>query len=150
MASTARSVRYSLSVKEADKKRDQSGTLAPSRRPASACKSMALEVVKLYISLLSTFFTLSDISISESSRSKSQGEDMPVPSFVPPGTTVLSACHFGEKLVEDVNEGIGELMGVDIGSEAGNGLRNMLDSLKWRLQEVVTALWARGASTHLT
>lgn len=111
---------------------------------------MALEVVKLYISLLSTFFTLSDVSISESSRSKSQGENMPVPSFVPSGTTVLSACHFGEKLVEDVNEGIGELMGVDIGSEAGNGLRNMLDSLKWRLQEVVTALWARGMFIHLT
>jgi exocyst complex component 2 len=98
---------------------------------------MALEVIKLYISLLSTFFTLSDPSIS----SKANEE---VPSFVPPGTTVLAACHFAEKLVEDVNEGIGELMGVDIGQEAGNGLRNMLDSLKWRMQEVISALWARG------
>jgi exocyst complex component 2 len=103
---------------------------------------MALEVIKLYISLLSTFFTLSDPSIS----SKASEE---VPSFVPPGTTVLAACHFAEKLVEDVNEGIGELMGVDIGSEAGNGLRNMLDSLKWRMQEVISALWARGTSPLL-
>jgi exocyst complex component 2 len=108
---------------------------------------MALEVIKLYISLLSTFFTLSDVSISSSTRN--QGEDSPIPSFVPPETTVLSACHFGEKLVDDVNEGIGELMSVDIGSEAGNGLRNMLDSLKWRLQEVVTVLWARGTSILL-
>jgi exocyst complex component 2 len=98
---------------------------------------MALEVIKLYISLLSTFFTLSDPSIP----SKANEE---VTAFVPPGTTVLAACHFAEKLVEDVNEGIGELMGVDIGSEAGNGLRNMLDSLKWRMQEVISALWARG------
>jgi hypothetical protein len=103
---------------------------------------MALEVIKLYISLLSTFFTLSDPSIP----SKATEE---VPSFVPPGTTVLAACHFAEKLVEDVNEGIGELMGVDIGQEAGNGLRNMLDSLKWRMQEVISALWARGTSPLL-
>jgi exocyst complex component 2 len=103
---------------------------------------MALEVIKLYISLLSTFFTLSDPSIPSKAI-----ED--VPSFVPPGTTVLAACHFAEKLVEDVNEGIGELMGVDIGSEAGNGLRNMLDSLKWRMQEVISALWARGTSPLL-
>ena len=98
---------------------------------------MALEVVKLYISLLSTFFTLSDPSIPSKG-----GEE--VPAFVPPGTTVLAACHFSEKLVDDVNEGIAELMGVDIGSEAGNGVRNMLDSLKWRMQEVISALWARG------
>jgi exocyst complex component 2 len=103
---------------------------------------MALEVIKLYISLLSTFFTLSDPSIPSKAKS---GEES-VPGFVPPGTTVLAACHFAEKLVDDVNEGIGELMNVDIGSEAGNGLKNMLDSLKWRMQEVISALWARGTS----
>ena len=104
---------------------------------------MALEVIKLYISLLSTFFTFSDPSIPPKASEE-------VPSFVPPGTTVLAACHFAEKLVEDVNEGIGELMGVDIGQEAGNGLRNMLDSLKWRMQEVISVLWARGTFPLLT
>jgi exocyst complex component 2 len=106
---------------------------------------MALEVVKLYISLISTFFSLSDISVAESSRQRQGVDDsLPIPPFVPAGTTVLAACYFGEKLVEDVNEGIGELMGVDIGSEAGSGLKNMLDSLRWRLQDVISALWARG------
>jgi exocyst complex component 2 len=105
---------------------------------------MALEVIETYISLLSTFFTLTDVSLSEST-SRHENEAT-VPPFVPPGTTVLAACHFSEKLVDNVNEGIGELMGVDIGSESGNGLRNLLDSLRWRLQEVIGSLWARGRS----
>jgi exocyst complex component 2 len=106
---------------------------------------MALEVVKLYISLLSTFFTLSDVSVSQTACRQAE-DSIPVPPFVPPGTTVLAACYFAERLVEDVNEGISELMGVDIGSEAGNGLKNMLESLRWRMQEVIAATWARGLS----
>ena len=62
------------------------------------------------------------------------------------GTTVIIACYFCERLVEEVAECAGELMAVDVGSEAGAGLRSTLDSLRWRFQEVIAATWARGQS----
>ena len=104
---------------------------------------MALEIIKLYTSTLSQFFTLSDVSVAESAIKK-DGMDPPIPPFVPAGTTVLAACYFSERLVEEVAECAGELMAVDVGNEAGQVLRSMLDSLRWRFEEVIAATWARG------
>ncbi|ORY35859.1 exocyst complex component Sec5-domain-containing protein [Naematelia encephala] len=124
------------------RRRDSTGKLTPTRRPASTCRSMALEVIKLYNTNLSQFFTLSDAALAGSTVRK-DGEDPPVPPFVPAGTTVLTACYFAEKIVEEVTDCAGELAAVDVGSEAGNGLRAMLDSLRWRFEEVLAATWAR-------
>lgn len=109
---------------------------------------MALEIIKLYTSALSHFFTLSVVAIAESSVRR-DGEDPPIPPFVPAGTTVIAACFFSERLVEEVAECAAELMAVDVGGEAGQGLRSMLDSLRWRFEEVIAAIWARGEVTVL-
>ncbi|RXK41720.1 hypothetical protein M231_00955 [Tremella mesenterica] len=124
------------------RKRDSSGSLAPSRRPASTCRSMASEIIKLYTSLLSQFFTLSDVAVAESNRKKSDINPL-IPSFVPLSTSVITACFFGEKLVEEVAECTGELAAVDVGSESSNALRGMLDSLRWRMLEVISSTWTR-------
>lgn len=101
-----------------------------------------MEIVQLYITHLSTFFSLSDPSLDVPQK---QGDEArPLPGFIPPGTTVLTACHFGEKLVEEVYEGITDLMGVDIGGESGTGLKGMLQALRNRFQVTISACWARG------
>lgn len=125
------------------RRRDPTGDLTATRRPASTCRAMALEIIKLYISTLSQFFTLSDVAIAEAAI-REDGEDPPIPPFVPAGTTVIAACYFSERLLEDLAECAGELMVVDVGSEAGQGLRSTLDSLRWRFEEVIAATWARG------
>lgn len=104
---------------------------------------MALEIVKLYTTTLSQFFTLSDVAIAESA-SRKEGEELPIPAFVPLGTTVLTACFFAERLADEVVECSAELMGVDVGSEAANSLRGMLESLRWRMEEVIGVTWSRG------
>lgn len=123
--------------------RDSTGNLLATQRPVSTCRTMALEIIKLYISTLSQFFTLSDVAIAEAAIRK-DGEDPPIPAFVPSATTVIAACYFAEKLVEEVTECASELIAVDIGNEAGQGLRAMLDWLRWRFEEVIAATWARG------
>lgn len=110
---------------------------------------MATEVVNLYISHISSFFDLTESSLDLSKDStRGQEETLRLPLFVPAGTTVLTACHFGEKLVEEVNEGIADLVGVNIGGESGTSLRDMLQSLRTRLLLVVSTAWARGESLH--
>lgn len=106
---------------------------------------MAMEIVDLYISHLTTFFGLSDASLD--TPNKQNDEARPLPSFVPLGTTVLTACHFGEKLVEEVYEGITDLMGVDVGGESGSGLKSMLQALRTRFQSIISTTWARGKSS---
>lgn len=102
-----------------------------------------MEIIKLYTSSLSQFFTLSDVAIAEAAIRK-EGDDLPIPPFVPPSSTVVASCHFAERLVEEVADCISDLNAVDIGSEAGVNLRNMMDSVRWRLEEVIAATWARG------
>ncbi|OCF43322.1 exocyst protein [Kwoniella heveanensis CBS 569] len=123
------------------RKRDASGNIPVSRRPASTCRSMALEIVRLYNSTLSQFFTLSDMALADSPRKEDQ--DPPIPPFVPHGTSTITACYFAERLMEDVSDCAAELSSVDVGSEAGSGLKSMLDSLRWRLIEVIAATWSR-------
>lgn len=123
-------------------KRDSSGSLRASHRPASSCRQMASDIIRTYLSTMSQFFTLSDIALV--SRSKSNGT---IPGFVPAGTTVLAACHYSEKILDDVADCVLELTAIDVGKEASQGAKGMLDSLRWRLEEVISTTWARDAET---
>ena len=103
---------------------------------------MALEIIKLYVSSISQFFTLSDISVAESSKLTT--DEIELPPFVPEGTSSLTACYHGESLVEEVSECVGELLAVEVAGEGGHGLRAMADSLRWRVEEVLAATWSSG------
>lgn len=141
-------IHFELIIRSMQK--DATGAIPPSRRPASTCRSMAMEIVQLYISLLDSFFQLSE---KPPSRSQGHQDDMavtPLPVFVPAGTTVLTACHFGEKLVDEVNEGIADLAGVDIGAEAGSSLKGMMQSVRYKMLALISAAWARGRSSALS
>lgn len=126
--------------------RDQGGTLNQSARPSSTCRSMALEIIKLYISSLSSFFTLSDAAMAETKTqtSRKDNEGLAIPPFVPVGTSVLCAAHFSTQLLEELADCVGELHVGDIGGEATNGLKAVLENMRWRMVEVVTATWAKG------
>ncbi|WVQ85992.1 hypothetical protein IAT38_008160 [Cryptococcus sp. DSM 104549] len=127
------------------RKRDSTGNVPASRRPPTTCRAMALEILKLYNNTLSQFFTLSDISIAESASRKDIAQAGALPPFVPAGTSVVTACYFAERLVEDVADCAGELAGYEVGGEAGSGMKGLVESLRWRMEEVIGATWARDA-----
>lgn len=122
--------------------RDSSDNIAASNRPANTCRIMALEILKLYSSLLSQFFRLSDPAVAESTSRKDGGHQLP--SFVPAGTTVITACYFAEKLVEYVSDCAGELAVHEVVNDSGNSMKGLIESMKWKMQEVIGAAWARG------
>ena len=102
---------------------------------------MILEIVKLYSSSLSRFFTLSDVAVSESRR---LSEELSVPPFVPSGSTSLIAAFFASRIVDEVNECSAECNGIDSAGDVSGIFRKLLDSLRWRMLEAIAALWARG------
>ncbi|ADV19942.1 Exocyst protein, putative [Cryptococcus gattii WM276] len=124
-------------------KRDSSDNIAASNRPANTCRIMALEILKLYSSLLSQFFKLSDPAVAESTAHKDGSHQLP--SFVPAGTTVITACYFAEKLVEYVSDCAGELAVHEIVNDSGNSMKGLIESMKWKMEEVIGAAWARDA-----
>ncbi|GMK54888.1 hypothetical protein CspeluHIS016_0114740 [Cutaneotrichosporon spelunceum] len=123
-------------------KRDASGTFKASSRPATSCRQMASDILKAYLSTISQFFALSDIALVARSKPTTT-----IPAFVPAGTTVLAACHYAEKILDDVADCVLELTAIDVGKEASQGAKAMLDSLRWRLEEVIATTWARDAQT---
>lgn len=105
---------------------------------------MATEIIRAFTSTISQFFSLSDIS--HAGASSREGEPTPVPAFVPAGTSVLTACFFAERLVDDMAECAIELSAIDVGPDALAGLKGMMDSLRWRMVQAISATWAAGES----
>ncbi|KAH8830005.1 exocyst complex component sec5 [Flagelloscypha sp. PMI_526] len=117
-----------------------------SKRSPSQAKIMALDIVKLYISLISEFFNLSDMSVASSSSSKST---TPAP-FLPTNSHAISTSHFLLKILGEIQEQVNEVNGMEISAEAAVEMRNFLDSAKWRFVELVVHSWQREANNfHL-
>ncbi|KAL7419826.1 Exocyst complex component S5 [Cryptotrichosporon argae] len=110
-------------------------TSSHTARPPSTCRNMAQEITKLYTSTLGSFFALSDPAHSP----KDEGA---VPAFVPPGTTVLAACYYAERLVDIVAECVAELGDT---ADAGTAMRNLVDTFRWRMTNTIGATWLRDA-----
>lgn len=124
------------------RKRDSSGTLRASHRPAQACRQMAADIIKSYVVLLAQFFALSDVGVS----SKRRLRDQTVPSFVPAGTTVLAAGYYGEQIANSVADCTSELIAIDVGKEASSSVKSFMESLRWRMEEMITTTWIRDAA----
>ena len=86
---------------------------------------MAMDIVKLYISLVSEFFTLSYGNFPQNSHS-------------------LSIAHYLLKILGDIQETISELNGMEISQD--NSLKGLLDSVRCRFIDVLVNSWLRG--TH--
>ena len=98
---------------------------------------MASEIIKLYTSSLSSYFTLSDAALADKRESL-------IPPFVPVGSTVFCSAHYAEMMVDELAECVAELHVSDIGGDAANGLKSLVENMRWRMIEVVTASWAKG------
>ncbi|KAJ9125138.1 hypothetical protein QFC22_000092 [Naganishia vaughanmartiniae] len=138
------------------------------------CRKMTLDLIKLYISLIGQFFTLSDISIAASRkpvRSPSQsstlnnatGDSEPViPDFVPRNANSLVTCHYASKILAEIVESTSEIdaltasgsggssvkspvASTDLGQETKKALREFVESCRWRLEEAICGTWSQDA-----
>ncbi|KAF8907521.1 exocyst complex component Sec5-domain-containing protein [Mucidula mucida] len=108
------------------------------RRSPTQCKSMALDIIKLYISLVSRFFTLSDMAVMASSSTKP-------PPLLPKNSSSLSLAHYLMKILGDIQETVNDLNAMDISNEAALGLKNLLETARWRFEDILVGAWLRDA-----
>ncbi|KAF5367582.1 hypothetical protein D9758_003714 [Tetrapyrgos nigripes] len=124
------------------RKAQGSSSSSSSRRSPTQCRIMALDIVKLYISLLSEFFRLSDIAIMSSPRASTTADNTP---YIPANSTSLSTAHYLMKISGEIQECVNELNSMDISNDVAASLKGLLDSVKWRFEEILIDAWQRDA-----
>ena len=100
---------------------------------------MALDIVKLYISLISQAFLHSDLVVMTSASSSSNY--MPPP-LLPKDLHLLSTAFHLQKIIVEVQDCINDIS--TLSNEVMNGLKSLTESLKWRFEDVLTREWLQG------
>lgn len=109
---------------------------------------MTQDIVTLYVSLLSQFFTLSS-STSPPVTTKSGPDDLnatpPMPSFVPPVSNATTNCHWLLRVLNELMECVSEMSALELSGEATQSLKELVASTRWRFEEAICSSWVRGA-----
>ncbi|KAH9477696.1 Exocyst complex component SEC5A [Psilocybe cubensis] len=139
---------------------------ASSRRSPRQCRTMVYDIVKLYISLISQAFMLSDVAVmsrSQSSQLLTGGPESKnyhsknyqgaapyqSPAIFPHESASLSTAFYLQNILGEVVECAGDLIGLDLdapgSAEVKNGLKSLIESLKWRSIDFLGNEWIRDA-----
>ncbi|KAG8743871.1 hypothetical protein FRC12_014937 [Ceratobasidium sp. 428] len=112
---------------------------AGTRRSPSQCRTMALDIVRQYISLISEHFKLSNMAVSTLSLIGGQVPN----SFIPPGADSVSAAHWLQLILKEVVECAREISEMEIGGDAASMLKELIDGARWTFGDGLCALWLR-------
>lgn len=58
----------------------------------------------------------------------------------------MSTAYYLLKMLNDIQETVNELNLMEISNEASASLKNLLESVKWRFEDVLVVAWLRGKS----
>ncbi|KAF8828192.1 hypothetical protein HHX47_DHR4000567 [Lentinula edodes] len=125
-------------------KKASTSSSSSSRRSPSQCRTMALDIVKLYISFLSQFFNLSDMAVTSSPGIPSSNDA--TSTLLPSNSNSLSTAHYLLKIFGEIQDCVNELNAMEISGDVSASLKGLLDSTKWRFEDVLIAAWLRDAS----
>ncbi|KAG2003313.1 hypothetical protein CC2G_003924 [Coprinopsis cinerea AmutBmut pab1-1] len=120
----------------------KSASSSQSRRSPAQCRTMALDIVKLYISLISQFFNLSDMAV----MSSSSGSSNSAPSLLPSNSHSLSTAHYLLKVLAEIQDTVNEINGMEISNEVTSLLKSLLESARWRAEDILINAWLRDAA----
>lgn len=127
-------------------KNESSSPSAPgSRRSPTQCRVMTQDIVTLYVTLLSQFFTLSSSTNYSPSLGASADPDAhPIPPFVPPSSNAPTICYWLQKTLNEMTECVNEVNALELAGEASASLKELVASTRWRFQQAICGSWVRG------
>lgn len=111
-----------------------------SRRSPTQCRTMALDVVELYVSLLSEFFLFSDMAVMSPSGTSSN----PTPPLLPKDSNSLTTAFHLMKILGEIQESVNEITVMEISHDASSSLKSLLESARWKFEDILVTAWLRG------
>lgn len=118
------------------------------RRSPTQCQAMSQDIVTLYVTLLSSFFTLSSSPSHSPNVSTDPNATPPLPPFVPPNANAAANCHWLLKTLNELTECTSELASLELTKEANQSLKELVTSTRWRFEEALCSAWVRGEQGH--
>lgn len=67
-----------------------------------------------------------------------------VPPLLPDHSHSMTTAHYLLKILNDIQETVNELNLMEIAHEASTGLKSLLESVKWRFEDILITAWLRG------
>ncbi|KAI0634867.1 exocyst complex component Sec5-domain-containing protein [Trametes polyzona] len=128
--------RISKSFMEGRYKRNAASS---SRRSPTQCRTMALDIIKLYISLLSEFFLFSDMAVMSPGRNTT-------PPLFPKSSNSLTTAHHLMKILGEIQDSVNDVAGMEISGEATSSLKSLLESARWKFADLLVNAWLRDAN----
>lgn len=121
------------------------------RRSPTQCRVMTQDIVTLYVTLLSQFFSLSSSTHSPAPAPGATSASDPnavvtLPPFVPPSSNAPTICHWLLKTLGEMSDCVNEVGALELAGEASNSLKELVASTRWRFEEATCAAWVRGSS----
>ncbi|OCH93951.1 hypothetical protein OBBRIDRAFT_789821 [Obba rivulosa] len=113
-----------------------------SRRSPSQCRTMALDIVRLYMSLLSEFFLFSDMAVSTPPSDAVET----TPPLLPKDSNILTTAHHLMKILGEIQDSVNDVSGMEISNEAASSLKSLLESARWKFEDILTYTWLRDAN----
>ncbi|EJF63847.1 hypothetical protein DICSQDRAFT_153669 [Dichomitus squalens LYAD-421 SS1] len=110
-----------------------------SRRSPSQCRTMALDIIQLYISLLSEFFMFSDMAVMSPGRNAT-------PPMFPKASNSLTTAHHFMKILGEIQDSVNDVTGIEISGEATSSLKSLLESARWKFEDLLINAWLRDAN----
>lgn len=101
---------------------------------------MALDIIQLYISLLSEFFVFSDVAASMSPNMGSGA----LPALLPRDSNSLTTLSHLSKILAEIQESVNEINGMEISSQANQSMKELLESARWKFEDILVQSWLRG------
>ena len=105
---------------------------------------MALDIIKLYVSLLSEFFVFSDMAVM---TPPTEGGSVPL---LPDNSNSLTTAHYLMKILTEIQDNVNEINSMEISGDMSSSLKGLLESAKWGFEDVLTHAWVRGMFTRVT
>ncbi|KAH9849599.1 exocyst complex component Sec5-domain-containing protein [Lenzites betulinus] len=119
--------------------RYKKNTSTSSRRSPTQCRTMALDIIKLYISILSEFFLFSDMAVMSPGRNTT-------PPLFPKSCNSLTTAHHLMKILGELQDSVNDVAGMDISNDASSSLKNLLESARWKFADLLINAWLRDAN----
>lgn len=101
---------------------------------------MALDIVQLYILLLSEFFMFSDSRVS----SPPTGAGDVTPPLLPMDSNALATGHQLMRIIGEIQDSVNDINSMEISGEATSSLKGLLESARWRFEDILIHAWIRG------
>jgi exocyst complex component 2 len=105
---------------------------------------MVVDIIKLYVLLLSEFFVFSDMAVMTPTPTEGG------PPLLPDDSNSLTTAHYLMKILTEIQDNVNEINSMEIAGEITSSLRGLLDSAKWGFEDVLVHAWVRGTFARLS